>query len=155
MKRSTVSCLPVLFGLVALLVACGGPQIIFEEAAPTAPEAAAPADPLGGFRGDRAELGTEIELRVNPVGLPALGVVIKLLSAEWTEVEGRDGDPVREGTATILLVRGDDTKELRIDQGDESSGLGALVKVLAADESYDEERLDYTPRARVIVTAAP
>jgi len=108
---------------------------------------------LGDFRGPRVKAGEAFELGDGPVGVEGVGVVLTLIKVHETEYQEPGRPKVVETAAEILVQRGAETRNVRIDQGDTKTRLGARIKVERAATDYVEERADYLARATVVVTA--
>ncbi len=120
-----------------------------------APAAPAPVDPLGEFGGPRVKAGEAFELGDAPVGVEGVGVVLTLLKVHETDYQEPGRPKVVETAAELLVQRGAETRNVRIDEGDTKTRLGARIKVERAATDYVDERADYLARATVVVTAAP
>ena len=132
---------------VALLFAgCASAPAPEVAPAPAAPEA--PADPLAKFEGTRKAAGTEFRLMLAPVGVEGAGVVVRVVKAEWTEMDGE-----RTATAVIRVERGEESKTLYMEEGDTKAVLGASIHVKGAGEVYDKDTMRYPPYADMVVTA--
>ena len=116
--------------------------------APVAAEPAPPADPLASFEGKRQPANTEFRLMLAPVGVEGVGVVVRVVKAEWTEMDGE-----RTATAVIKVERGEESKTLYLEEGDTKTTLGATLHVKSAGEVYDKDTMRYPPYADIVVTA--
>ena len=116
-------------------------------ASPVAAEPAPPADPLASFEGKRQPANTEFRLMLAPVGIEGVGVVVRVVKAEWTEMDGE-----RTATAVIQVERGEESKTLYLEEGDTKTTLGATLHVKSAGEVYDKDTMRYGP-TRTSVTA--
>jgi hypothetical protein len=114
--------------------------------APTAPEA--PVDPLAKFEGTRKAANSSFRLMLAPVGVEGVGVVVRVVKAEWSEMDGE-----RAATAVIRVERGEESKTLYLEEGDTKSALGAKIHLISAGETYDKDTMRYPPYADVIVSA--
>lgn len=132
---------------VALLFAgCASAPAPVAAPVPAVPET--PADPLASFEGTRRPADTEFRLMLAPVGIEGVGVVVRVVKAEWTEMDGE-----RTAAAVIRVERGGDTKTLHMEEGDTKSVLGATLHVKAAGETYDKDTMRYPPYVDIIVSA--
>tara|TARA_B100000029_G_scaffold502088_1_gene576743 strand:- start:334 stop:771 length:438 start_codon:yes stop_codon:yes gene_type:complete len=119
------------------LVACGGATVV-NAPAPTVEEA--PTDPLGDFRGDRVKLNEWFELRANPKGLEEAGIIVTLVGVQWTEIEGRNGKTRREGTATVLVEKGDESSRVFLGQDERRKRFGHWLEIRNVGETYEEKK---------------
>ena len=115
--------------------------------APVAAAPAQPADPLASFEGTRKPANTEFRLMLAPVGIEGVGVVLRVVKAEWTEMDGE-----RTATAVIKVERGEQSKMVYLEEGDTRTVLGAKLHVKAAGEIYDKETMRYPPYADLMVS---
>jgi len=138
--------------------ACGGGGRILqpEETPPPKVVEAPPApDAFREFSGDKVDAGVEFE--VDGVGRGVRGVeavvrVEKVTTSTWYPPGG--GEAV-EGTAYLVVEKGQKSGRLRLKDGEEGDALGVHVAVRKADVPYDEGRMDYVPKAWITVTASP
>ena len=137
-------------------VGCGGAGAAVKPtpavAAADRPVAVAVADPLGDFSGPRVKAGEAFKLGDAPVGVEGVGVVLTLLKVHETDYQEPGRPKVIETAAELLVQRGAETRNVRIDEGDVKTRLGARIKVERARTDYVDERADYLPRATVVVT---
>ena len=151
--------------LVPLLIACalalcpvgcggGGGQVI--EAPPPVKKAPPPKpvrpDAFRDFGGRIVAPGERFRLRSKPVGVKELRVVIELVKTEWTERELPSGKTVKDGTADLIVRKGESSRRVRLDEGESRVVLGARILIHDADEGYDPKRMDYLPWIDVVVT---
>ncbi|TNF25821.1 MAG: hypothetical protein EP329_22355 [Deltaproteobacteria bacterium] len=149
----------ILLSLVLpLVMACGtgGRLVAPEEVAPAPAAPAAPEpDAFRDFSGDRVDAGVEFE--VDGVGRAVRGVevVIRVEQVKTSTWYPPSGGEAVEGTAYLIVEKGQQSERLRLKDGQEGTVLGARVAVRKADVPYDEGRMDYYPKAWITVTAAP
>lgn len=150
-----VKAFAIIAGAALALCACGGGGHIIE-APPTAPKKAAEkpaaADAYRDFGGASVSLGEPFRLRTKPIGVRELEIVIELVKTEWTTRELPDGRTVKDGTADLLVRKGEGSRRFRLEQGESREILGAKITLKEANEGYDEQRLDYMPWVDVVVT---
>lgn len=144
--------------LVPLAVACGtGGHIVEPDEAAPPPTAPAPPSPdaFRDFSGDRVDPGVEFE--VDGVGRAVRGVeaVVKVTKVNTSTWYPPGGGEAVEGTAYLMVEKGQESASLRLKDGEEGSALGVHVAVRRADVPYDDQRMDYYPKAWITVTAAP
>ena len=108
----------------------------------------APVDPLASFEGPRKAANEEFRLMLAPVGIEGVGVIVRVMKAEWTEMDGE-----RTATAVIKVERGDESRTLYLEEGDTKSALGARLHVKGAGEVYDEKTMRYPPYADLVVAS--
>ena len=135
-----------LLGLLALGAGCASTP---PPAPPAPPPPAAPADPLDGFGGPRHTGDASLRLKAAAVGFPQLGVIVQVVKAEWTEMDGE-----REATVAISVKRGAETKTVFMEEGDERTTLGVRLHVTATGEVYDEKTMRWPAFADLTVRRA-
>lgn len=75
---------------------------------------------------------------------------VQLVRTTWSEMETPKGVR-RDGTAVLLVTKGEQMKQISIDEAETSTVLGFRIEVRHAYEQYDEDRADYVPLAKVVV----
>ncbi len=143
-----------LIGGLALLTACGGGQVVAKPVAKPVVNKPEPVkhDAFRDFGGQTIAPGTKFRLKTKPIGIDQLKVVIELVKTEWTTRELPSGKEVKDGTADLLIKKGEKSRRVRLDEGESRVIYGAKILVDAAGEGYDKERLDYMPWVDIIVT---
>jgi hypothetical protein len=146
----------VCLGIVVLLfLGCGGPDVKKAPVEQTQQTTAEPMnDPFLAFGGIHVELGQDVTLHREPIGIESLRIVITLMRTEWTERERADGTLDREGTAIFYIQKGDAETELRVKQDEPAAAFGIQIAVKAAGEAYEQESMRYVPFANVVFTRA-
>lgn len=143
--------------LLALLAlpGCGGGATQVVDLPPEPAEKAPPApkkkDAFADFHGETVEAGTRIKLMNDAVGVSGVNVVVRLLHASWTEMEGPDGEVIKSITAELRISKGDQTQKRTFEQGDTKEIYGATITLHDGGEDYDEKALDYVTWAAVTV----
>ena len=135
-------------GAVALCFGCGGGgQVIAKSAVAKAPVEAAPQTPdaFRDFGGKHVKLGEKFRLGARPLGVEGAEIVIELVKTAWTTRELPNGKEVKDGTADMLVKKGEKSRRLRLDDGASRVIYGVKIEVLGAGEDYDKSRLDYLP----------
>jgi hypothetical protein len=131
--------------LAVALVSCAPPPV----AAPVAPAPPpAPVDALATFGGLQRPPNAEFRLKQAPIGITGLGVIVRVVKAQWTEMDGE-----RDATAVITVQRGEVTKTLFIGEDESRTLLGVRIYVKAAGEVYDEATMRYPAFADVTISA--
>jgi len=131
--------LAILFTSASILLACAStppPTSVSE------PEA---VDPFADFRGAWFEPGTVFRQESTPMANRGLGIEITLKKVEWTISETRDGTEVRDASVVLIVSQGEQSRRLRMDEGDTKSAFGATVEARKAGEDYSERLMQYTP----------
>ena len=144
---------------VGLLViaACGGGEVV-KTPAPAAPVAVAKPAPVApdayrDFGGERVVTKEVFRLKAKAKAVAEVEVVIRMIKVEWTTREMPDGRKIKEGTAELIIKKGDKERRVRIEQDDTKRTLGCQVTVKAVGEAYDKKRMDYLPWVDLIVTS--
>ena len=154
--RANLCTLLLLLPLATPTVCCGGGGRIIRPEETPPPPVAIPVTPdaFRDFSGDRVDPGTPFEL--DGVGRAVRGVeaVVRLEQVKTSTWYDPGGTEQTEGTAYIVVEKGQERQTLRLKDGDEDSALGVHVRVHAAKVAYDVDRQDYLPTASVTVTAA-
>lgn len=152
-------CMKNLLGVslvVALLASfgCGGGQVIEKSVAEKAAPAAAPQTPdaYRDFGGKHVKLGSKFRLGARPMGVQGAELVIELVKTVWTTRELPSGKEVKDGTADLLVKKGEKSRRVRLDEGASRVIYGVKIEVLGAGEDYDKSRLDYLPWVDLKVT---
>ncbi|PKN57148.1 MAG: hypothetical protein CVU56_12450 [Deltaproteobacteria bacterium HGW-Deltaproteobacteria-14] len=134
----------------------GGHVITPEEAAPPPVEVMPPApDAFRDFSGDRVDAGTRFEVDGVGRGVRGVEAVVRVEQVKTSIWYAPSGEEKIEGTATIIVEKGQERARLRLKDGEEDTAIGVHVLVHEAKVAYDERRMDYVPKAWVTVTAAP
>jgi len=138
-----------LIAIAALFSSGCASALVSPPPAPVAPPVEVkPADPLGDYAGMRRPSGEEFRLLQAPVGISDLGVIVRVIKAEWVEMDGE-----RSATAIIEVKRGETQKTLYMEEGQTKSALGVRIHVRATGETYDKETMRYPAFADLTVTA--
>lgn len=156
--RANLSLLLILPLAATLSLACGsgGRVLKPEEAAPPPAEVAPPApDAFRDFSGERVDAGTRFELDGVGRGVRGVDAVVRVEQVKTSIWYTPGGEEKIDGTATIIVEKGQERARLRIKDGEEDTALGVHVLVHQSKVAYDERRMDYVPKAWVTVTAAP
>lgn len=146
--------------LLALLLlgACGGGGRVIapdEHPAAASPAPARP-DAFRDFKGELVDADTPFMIDDLERGVRGLEVVIhvdKVTTTTWSPGGGRPDEV--EGTAFIVVKRGDGEKRVRVREGTDATALGVRISVLDADVRYDDDRMLWLPTAKIQVSAAP
>ncbi len=144
------------FAFALLIGGCGGSGGHVVEAPPPKKEAPKPKpvahDAFRDFGGKVVAPGEHFRLQSKPIGVKGLEVVIQLVKTEWTERELPSGKTVKDGTADILIKKGEASRRVRLDEGESRVIYGAKILVHEAHEGYDPKRMDYLPWIDVVVS---
>ena len=132
--------------IALLFMGCASAPAPAPSPAPAQPEA--PVDPLAAYEGTRKPANTEFRLMLAPVGVEGVGVVVRVVKAEWSEMDGE-----RTATAVIRVERGEESRTVYMEEGDIKSVLGAKIHVKSAGETYDKDTMRYPPYADIVVSA--
>ena len=146
--------------VAALLVASpacgGGAGHVVEQPVKAAPapkkEAPQTFDAFRDFGGEVVAPGEKVRLKTKPIGFKDLRIVVELVKTEWTTRELPSGKEVKDGTADLLIKKGEKSRRVRLDEGESRVIYGAKISVEGAGEAYDKERLDYMPWVDILVT---
>ncbi len=112
-------------------------------------------DAFSEFRGQRVALGEEVKLHREPVGVEALRAIVALGRTDWVIRTRADGSEDKTATASLVVQRGGDAANVRIEAGESGSARGVQITVLEAGEVYEEAAMRWVQFARVTITAAP
>lgn len=132
--------------VLALALAACAPRPVTAPAAPAPPPE--PADPLATFGGIQQAPDVEFRLKQAPIGITGLGVIVRVVKTQWTEMDGE-----REATAVITVQRGEVIKTLFMGEGEDRTLLGIRIHINAAGEMYDKATMRYPAFADVTVSA--
>ena len=141
---------------LALLVGCGGGEVVTTPppAAPVvAKPAPAPPDAYRDFAGERVVPKEVFRLKAKAKAVAVVEVVIHMVKVEWTTREMPDGRKIKEGTAELVIKKGDKKRTVRVEQDETKTTLGCKVTVKAVGEDYDAKRFDYLPWVDLVVTS--
>ncbi len=133
------------------LYACGGARVVD---APVTTAEVAPVDPLGDFRGKRVNLDEWFVLRANPIGLERAAMTVTLVGVQWTEIEGRNGKIRREGTATVLVEKGEESSRVFLGQDERRKRYGHWLEIRNVGEAYVQEKGKWFAFVEIIVRSA-
>ena len=86
------------------------------------------------------------------MGVQGAELVIELVKTAWTTRELPSGKEVKDGTADLLVKKGEKSRRVRLDEGASRVIYGVKIEVLGAGEDYDKSRLDYLPWVDLKVT---
>ena len=112
------------------------------------------ADPTHGWNGPVASLGQEVRLLgTDRVLIEGGDVFLQLVKTSWTTIETPSGKEERRGTAKLLLTKGEDMKQIQVDEGDTGMGYGYQLAVSYAYEAWNDKDGEYFPEAKLVVTA--
>ncbi len=120
----------------------------------SAPASAAPLQtavdaPAPGER--RVGLAEVFELKGSEqVFVDGAALHVGLVKTGWTEVEGPEGTS-RSAWARLVVLRGDASKNLVVDEGDTASAFGFVIELRAAGEAWNEASASYESFARLVV----
>lgn len=154
--RTTATRIAAIAAVVVGASACGGGggQVIEPAATPAAAPKEAPKTPdaYRDFGGETVALGVKHRLRTRPIGIKELNIVVELVKTQWTTRELPNGKEVKDGTADLLIKKGEKSRRLRLDEGESRVIYGAKISVEGAGEEYDKSRLDYMPWVDIVVS---
>jgi hypothetical protein len=111
---------------------------------PPAPEPE-PLDPFADFRGRWFETDVPFRLESTPMANRDLGVQVTLKKVEWTIEENRDGSERREASMVIMVSGGEETRRLRMDEGETRKVFEVTITAGKAGEDYSDTRMQYLP----------
>ena len=142
---------------LGLTSSCGGgtaetksaPKRVVAEPAPE------PMDGFSQFDGQRVALGEEVKLRREPVGVTELRAIVALARTDWVIRTRGDGGEDKTATASLVVQRGGDAANVRIEAGESGSARGVHITVHEAGEVYEEESMRWVQFARITVSAPP
>lgn len=148
----------IAFASLWLVVGCGGGgRVVAPEETPPPPAVAAPAAPdaFRDFSGERVDAAAPFDC--DGVGRAVRGVeaVVHIEQVKTSTWETPGGEEKAEGTAYVVVEKGQERRTLRIKDGEEAIAFGVRVQVIKAEVAYDVDRQDYVPKARLVVTPAP
>jgi len=133
----------------------GGGHVVKQAPAPKKvekkPEPKGP-DAYRDFGGKTVAPGTKFRLRTKPYGIQQFEIVVELVKTQWTTRELPNGKEVKDGTAELLIRKGEKSRRLRLDEGESRVVYGAKIMVDGAGEAYDKSRMDYMPWVDILVT---
>ena len=141
--------------VMAMCVGCGGSGHVIEKPKPlkaAVMQEVVKPDAYRDFGGETIALNTKFKLRTKPVGVKELQIVVELVKTQWTTRELPDGREVKDGTAELLLKKGETSRRVRLDEGESRVVYGAKITVEGAGEAYDKSRLDYMPWVDIVVS---
>jgi len=147
----------LLFVPVFVLGCGGGGRIIAPEEAAPPPAELAPAAPdaFRDFSGERVDAGGPFEIGGVGVAVRGVEAVVRVEQVKTSVWYPPGGGEQVEGTAYIVVEKGEQRRTLRLKDGDEGVAFGVRVLCHKAEVAYDVDRQDYVPKATVSVTAAP
>ncbi len=161
MTAQLLTCCPAISHVMlalalVFLVACGGGQVV--ETPPPSTKAAAPPPPpkedaFRDFAGERVVPNEVFRLRAKAKAVAIVEIVINMVRVEWTTREMPDGRKIKEGTAELVVKKGDKQRRFRLEQEDSKKVFGTKILVKAVGEDYDKSRFDYLPWVDLVVTA--
>jgi hypothetical protein len=143
------------------LLGCGGSRVLTKEevaaqkkekalaAARAEAESTRTAD--AGWKGSTVGLEEPFELvGTQEVKLDQHDWRVALIKTTWSEMETPKGK-LRTGTARLLVTRGEEMKNISIDEGKSLVALGFRIEVQLATEKYDAKRAEYDPHVKLVV----
>ncbi len=140
------------------LASCGGSS---GYVVPDQPVAAKPAantpkvpDVYTDHRGEHVKTGQHFRLAAKPIAVDGPNLVIELVKVDWQTMTAPSGKELREASASLVLRRGQDSRQVMIPQKDEKVAMGARIQVLDAGEDYNRQRMTYEPWVELQVDAA-
>lgn len=111
------------------------------------------AEPTHAWNGPVAVLGQEVRLfGTDPVLIEGSDVFLQLVKTSWSTIETPSGAEERRGTAKLLLTKGEEMKQMQVDEGEKGMGFGYELAVSSAYEAWNDEDAEYFPEAKVVVT---
>lgn len=111
-------------------------------------------DAYADHRGEHAKAGLRFRLAAKPIAVDGPNLVIELVKVDWQTLTAPSGKELREASASLVLHRGQDQRQVIIPQKDEKTAMGARIQVLDAGEDYNRQRLTYEPWVDLQVDAA-
>jgi hypothetical protein len=105
-------------------------------------EAPAPTDAWSMFKGDKHPLGKIFRVLRKPSGIDGVQVVVQLLKVDWQTMDA-PGGTIKTATANLHLQKGDDERNLTIEQGETRTALGVKLTLVGAGDDYDKTRMTY------------
>jgi hypothetical protein len=141
---------------LTLVAACGGGHVIDVPPPPAKPAAPPPppkADAFRDFGGERVVPNEVFRLRAKAKAVAIVEIVISMIRVEWTTREMPDGRKIKEGTAELLVKKGDKKRRFRLEQDEVKTVMGTKIEVKGVGEDYDKSRYDYLPWVDLVVTA--
>ncbi len=144
----------LLLTAIALLWACGGGQVV--DVPPPPPKPAAPppppkADAYKDFEGERVVPKEVFRLRAKAKAVAVVEIVINMVKVEWTTRETPDGKQIKEGTAELIVKKGEKQRRFRLETDESKTVYGAKITVKGVGENYDKSRMDYLPWVDLVV----
>lgn len=158
LTRSLTLALTLALALSVPSASCGstgGRVLPPPEPTSEAPPPAATPDAFRDFSGERVDAGAPFELDGVGRAVRGVEVVVRMDRVRTSTWMAPSGEERTEGVATIFVERGTERATVRVREGDAGEALGVKVEVHEASVAYSDTRLDYLPRAKVTVTAAP
>jgi len=113
---------------------------------PAAPE---PDDAFSSFGGQIVSLGETVTVRREPVGVKGVRAMIALGKTEWVIHTLPSGKEDKTATANIVVQKGDEAKNLRIQAGESESAYGVTISVIEAGEVYEESSMRWVQFAKI------
>ena len=145
----------------AAMAGCGGSTgggYVVENAPPPPPkpvEAPKTPDAWRDHRGDHVQLGKKFRLAARPIAVDGPNIVIALNKVDWSTLTTPSGKEIKEGAASVTVLRGEEAATALIPQGDNKLVHGARIEVFAAGEEYNKQRMTYDPWVELQVTVDP
>ena len=137
--------------------ACGGRGRVVRHADDPAPKVeVAPealADPFDTWPGAKVPGDAPFKISRDPVGSEGCRVIVTLKRVKWSTFELPSGEESRSGTVTVSVKRGDEIREVHIDEGSAKTVHDCRLSVETAGEDYAEEVLRWEPWVQL--TAIP
>ena len=147
----------VALALVTACWACGNPMVQPPPEPGTEtvakPRAEVPTDAWSLYRGDKYKPGEVFRISRHPVGVEGPNFVVSISRVEKSSIEAPTGKKITDVTATLIVSKGEEQRQVTISAGDDRVVFDARIAVIRADEDYDAEHLTYLPWAEVKVTA--
>lgn len=97
----------------------------------------------------------KFRLAAKPIAVDGPNLVIELTKVDWSTLTSPNGKEIREASVNLVLMRGEDRRQVMIVQKDEKTAMGARIQVLDAGEDYNRQRLTYEPWVELLVDPAP
>ena len=139
----------------ACLCACGSSSAQTRAPAPAPAPAPEPDDAFATFGGEQVAYGDTVTLHREPVGVIEARAIVALGRTEWVIHTLAGGREEKTATASMVVQRGDEAANIRIQAGESGTALGLTIHVIEAGEVYEKESMRWVQFAKVTIGAAP
>jgi hypothetical protein len=112
-------------------------------------------DAFASFDGTPTPLGEQVTLRREPVGLAEPRALVALGRTEWVIHTLAGGGEEKTATASLVVQRGGEAGNVRIEAGESGTVLGVTIEVHEAGEVYEESSMRWVQFAKVTFSVAP